>query len=376
MSADEAGTLAIDADALARQLGRLCPERRIDLTGALALPCPLPLADRFRSWVADGRHGGLGYMTRDPHKRLDPVADHPWAHSLLVFGQRYTAGWPAADPDPAAGGTPVAGGGSGQEVPWAVRVARYARGLDYHDVLLGGMRQVLAGLREAWPGLRCLASTDTGPFLEREYAWLAGLGFLGKNTCLIHERLGSGLFLGVALTNLHIGGLGEPGRPQDRPLFGCVPRRARPPARPPLSACGSCTRCIDACPTGALGTDGGLDAGRCLSTWTIEWRGRPPAGRAAEQDGILFGCDICQAVCPWNLRASARPELGLPDPAYAVLPEHAELDLGDLAGITDEEFRRRFRRTPLWRCHADGMRRNAATVAVNLRGRAAREQGP
>jgi epoxyqueuosine reductase len=136
--------------------------------------------------------------------------------------------------------------------------------------------------------------------------------------------------------------------------------------------CGTCTRCLQACPTDALLPGGGLDAGRCLSTWTIEWRGGTPPERRADQGGILFGCDICQAVCPWNEKAASRSPDRPVAPEYATRPEHAELRLADLAELSDAEFRTRFRRTPLWRGHPAGMRANAAVVLENL----ARKEAP
>lgn len=351
---------ATTAGKLALLLADACPRHRIDLAGAVALPCDLPNADRFAAWVAEGRDGGLDYMTRDPETRLDPTRRNPEVRSLLVFAQRYRDGWPAHHRDPAAGGRAPAG------APWTDRVSRYARGRDYHDVFLGDIRALLQDLQAALPGLVAHASTDTGPYLEREYAWLAGLGFLGRNTCLIHERLGSGMFLGVAVTNLEITGLPEQ---QTEPLYAVLPRRDEAPEQRILSACGRCTACIDACPTAALLPEGGMDASRCLSNFTIEQRGATPEELKPNQGGTLFGCDICQAVCPWNQKAErARPGRDLPPvrDEYASLPEHAELDLAQLATITDEEFRRRFRRTPLWRCHPEGLRRNAHTVLANL----------
>ncbi len=294
-------------------------------------------------------------MQRNPEARLQPAVKNPWLRTLLVFAQGYTRGWPAGDPDPSAGGQ------ENGPVTWPGRVARYARGRDYHDVFLGDIKGVLGGLREQWPALHARGRCDTGPYLEREYAWLAGLGFLGKNTCLIHEQLGSGMFLGVALTNLDVAGLRSGSVPQAEPLYSVSPRRRHTPASAFLSACGRCTRCIEACPTGALGPQGGVDAGACIATWTIERQGRVPVERESQTGGILFGCDICQAVCPWNAKA-ARSGLPPTKPAYATLPEHAEMTLVDLADIRDDAFRERFRRTPLWRCHPEGLCRNAARV--------------
>lgn len=348
-------------EALVLQLARLCPEFRIDLAGAVALPCPLPHRDRWFDWIDRGWHGDLEYLTCDPTGRADPTLKNPWAKSLLIFAQRYTAGWPEGDTAPASGGP---AGTAGNPV-WTGRVARYARGLDYHDVLLKDIKSVAAGLKEVFPDLEAFASTDTGPYLEREYAWLAGLGFMGKNTCLIHEKLGSGMFIGVALTNLDIDGLVS-GQPVQEPLYAVTPRRLRQPRKVAASHCGTCTRCIEACPTGALMPGGGLDAGSCLSTWTIEWRGKTPPDRRSEQGGILFGCDICQAVCPWNQRASESLEHPSIIGEYSPLPAHDEIGLADLLQLNDDEFKNRFRKTPLWRCHPEGLRANAQVVSGNL----------
>lgn len=349
----------VRATELAAELTRLCPEHGIELAGAVALPAELPHRKRWDGWLAAGRHGDLEYLTRDPAGRADPTRANPWARTLLVFGQRYTAGWPGDDADPAATGT------TAPDAPWIARVARYARGRDYHDVLLGAMKRLLGRLRERWPELRAHPATDTGPYLEREWAWLAGLGFLGRNTCLIHEHLGSGFFLGVAPTNLEVAGLAPAGEPAAVPLYGATPRRTRPVGPVPATRCGTCTRCLDACPTGALDLTLGLDAHRCLSTWTIEWRGSAPENGRGDQGGILFGCDICQAVCPWNQRAAGRPDGPSLGEAYAVDPAHGEVALAELIAISEEEFRTRFRRTPLWRAHPEGLRRNALVVAAN-----------
>ncbi|PID80973.1 hypothetical protein CSA17_04325 [bacterium DOLJORAL78_65_58] len=357
-----AAPVPVTAEDLARLLARECPPAGIELAGAVALPCPLPHKDRWLRWVAEGRDGNLEYLRRDPEQRADPTRRNLDARSLLIMAHRYTAGWPKDRSEPAAGGW------APEEASWLGRVSRYARGRDYHVVLLKAMRRVLQGLKQEWPDLAAHASTDTGPYLEREYAWLAGLGFLGHNRCLIHETLGSGLFLGVALTNLEIAGLPPGGAPAPEPLFALAARQRRPITTAPWDRCGNCSRCLDACPTGALDLVHGLDAHLCLSSWTIEWRGRAPQGREHEQGGILFGCDICQAVCPWNRKADRKAE-GLPDPVadYAPLEEHRELTLADLVDLSDDEFRRRFRRTPIWRCHPEGIRRNAARVRSNLR---------
>jgi epoxyqueuosine reductase len=345
------------ASRLAELLAAACPACRIDLAGALSLPVDLPHARAFHAWLAAGWHAELAYLAHEPGLRSDPARRSPWAHSLLVFAQRYTDGWPGDDPSPQDG--------AARGRPWTDGVARYARGLDYHDVLLEDVRTTLAALKGAWPGLHARPSVDTGPYLERELAWLAGLGFWGKNTCLIHERLGSGFFLAVAPTNLVIADLPAPGT--SAPLFAAVGgERPQPPSPATASRCGRCTRCLDACPTGALRRPFELDASLCLATWSIEWQGRAPSERRQEQGGRLFGCDICQAVCPWN-RKAARRGGGITPPrsVYKPLPQHGEIGLGELLAVPEQVFRSRFRRTPLWRAHPEGMRRNALVVAAN-----------
>lgn len=347
--------VTISRQELALLLAELCPAHRIDLAGAVALPCVQPHRQRWRDWLDADRHADLEYVTRDPAAREDPTIKNAWGRSVLIFAQRYTDGWPTDEDVLLREG-----------MPWTDRVARYARGRDYHDVLLKDIKRVVKGLVAAIPGLAAFPSTDTGPYLEREYAWLAGLGFMGKNTCLIHEKLGSGLFLGAALSNLRIEGLPPGHEPQAEPLYAITPRRRREPTRILANHCGSCTACLEACPTDALLPGGGLDARRCLSTWTIEWQGQAPPEHRSEQGGLLFGCDICQSVCPWNQRAAGRGAPTAVRDEYAVLPAHAELKLADLVSLTDDDFRARFRRTPLWRAHPDGFRRNAEVVLANL----------
>lgn len=329
---------------LAARLAALCPAAGIDLAGAVPLADRAPHAAEWRAWLDAGCAAGLDYLERTRDERAEPRRHSPWARSFLLFAQRYTDGWPAGATEPA----------------WLAAVARYARGHDYHDVLLAAVRAVLAGLRETWPDLVAHPAVDTGPYLERDWAAQAGLGFVGKNTCLIHEALGSGLVLAIAPTNL---ALRDP--PADaRPLYEVAPRGRLP--RADTDRCGSCTRCLDACPTGALTAPRRLDARRCLSTWTIEWQGRAPLADRARQGDHLFGCDVCQEVCPWNARArKLAPSRPAPTDAYAPLAAHAALDLGDLLTLDEATFRARFRRTPLWRAHPAGLRRNALVVAAN-----------
>ncbi len=355
-------SISVPAGRLRSRLDGLCRAAGIDLAGAVALPVELPHRGAWDSWIEEGRHGGLGYMLRDPAARADPTIERPWARTALVFAQRYVSGWDPNDPASLHG---VVRGR-----PWTDGVSRYARGRDYHDVLGGAIRGVLAGLREdladdhgkAAVSLRASVHVDAGPLLERELAWLAGLGFFGRNTCLIHPRLGSGLFLGVALVGFEVEGLVD----APRPLVGPpVAGKEPPPGEGPANLCGNCSRCLDACPTGALVAPHVLDAGRCLSTWTIERRGTAPEDERGLQGGMIFGCDICQAVCPWNGKALRLAAGRHPPEEYRIESAHAELELEDLIALDAERFEQRFRRTPLWRAHPEGLRRNALVVAAN-----------
>lgn len=346
---------SLSALELRRILADPCAAHALDLCGVVRLPRRLPHSAHWFNWLLRGHHGDLDYMLRDPHGRADPTRTCDWARTLLVFGQRYANGWAKETPPPRG--------------DWLDGVSLYARGRDYHDVLRKAIRRTTLHLRRELHArgliadegdLQAIDAVDAGPYLEREYAWLAGLGFYGKNTLLIHPRLGSAFFLGVALLNLEVSGLAD----APRPLIG-PPAEKLPDPVGPASLCGKCTACLDVCPTDALVEPWSLDAGRCLSTWTIEWRGGAPADRRREQGAWLFGCDLCQDVCPWNHKAARRLLDDPVVPVYGPPPEHAELDLGDLIRIDVETFKARFRHTPLWRSHPEGMRRNALIVAAN-----------
>jgi epoxyqueuosine reductase len=299
----------------ARQLG-------FNLVGATQ-PHPSDQVAFYRNWLAQGYHAGMGYLARPDaiEKRADPRRVMPEARSIIVAGMSY---YPGEFP-------PVEG--------HLGRVSRYAWGADYHDVILGKLHQLaewIDGMVEH--RLTYRAYVDTGPLLERELAQRAGLGWIGKNTNLIHPRMGSYLFLGDLLLDLEL----EP----DTPFSG--------------DRCGSCTACLDACPTGALTAARTLDARRCISYLTIEHRGSVPQEMRPLMDDWVFGCDVCQEVCPWNLRF-ARPAQ---DPALR--PVRATLDLVEMLALDKDAFRERFRGTPLWRARRAGLLRNAAVVLGNL----------
>ncbi len=290
----------------------------LDLVGVTAAG-PTPTWDTYAAWIARGHAAEMGYLTRPAalHRRADPRHILPEARSVLVVGAQYVGG--PLPPLPALHG----------------RVSRYAWGEDYHRWLLRRLEVLVARIHaDVGPGA-ARYYVDTGPVLERAWAVAADLGWIGKHGCLIHPRLGSYIFLGVAL------------------LEAALPRT--PPASPP-GQCGDCTRCLAACPTGALVAPGEVDARRCLAYLTIEHRGAIPPRYRAAQGARVFGCDACQEVCPWNQRP-----LAVPAP-----PSAATLDLPPLLRLTAEEFRACYRHTAIWRATPAGLARNAAVVLGNL----------
>ena len=283
-----------------------------DRAGVAALE-PAEHGKAYRRWLERGDHAGMAYMARGVEKRLDPRVLLPGARSALCVALQY---WP------------LAGEAEPQGDLWP-RVARYARGRDYHDVMGERLERLGERIRAAFPDCATRPYVDTGPLLERELAARAGLGAIGKNTLLLHPEGGSWFLLGELLLTLDLG-----------------------PDLQLADLCGSCTRCLEACPTGALPAPYRLDARRCISYWTIEHRGDFPAG--VELAGWVFGCDICQEVCPWNAAPAAA------DHAELRLPEaRRELDLAGLLGLAREEYVERFRGSPMKRAKLEGLQRNA-----------------
>jgi epoxyqueuosine reductase len=269
----------------------------------------------FERWVAHGMAGEMRYLQdRRAELRRDPRHLLPSAKTVICVGKLYNTARPRLDPP----------------------VSRYAWGQDYHDVLRRGLEQIAARLNDMEP-FEWKICVDTAPLLERTYARLAGLGWIGKNTCLINEPLGSWFFLGEILASLELD-----------------------PDSPPPDRCGTCTRCIDACPTEALVPQGGgfaLDSRRCISYLTIELRGPIPQDLASGIGERIFGCDICQEVCPWNSRAPLTLE-----PAF----ERRDLPpLEEWARMTEEEFREFVRGTPLARPKYAGFMRNVEVALGN-----------
>ncbi|MBC7227781.1 MAG: tRNA epoxyqueuosine(34) reductase QueG [Thermoflexales bacterium] len=301
----------------ARRLG-------LDLLG-VAPPVPPPEAVRaYRDWLAASYHGDMGYMARPDRvaRREDPAFILPGVRAAVCVAVNY---YPGDAPPPPKDAGPVG------------RISRYAWGVDYHDWMLPRLEELAAFIRERTGGTaRHRAYTDTGPLLERALAAQAGLGFIGKNTCLIHPRFGSWLFLGEILVDV------------DLPFTG-----------PPMpSRCGTCTRCLDACPTGALVAPYVLDARRCISYLTIEFRGDFPPDLRDRLGDWVYGCDICQEVCPWN--RFARPT-AVADFRPAS-PDRAAPPLDELLSLDEGAFRQRFGGNPIARIGRERLRRNARAL--------------
>jgi epoxyqueuosine reductase len=312
----------VNREAAASLLKSWALEAGFDLAGVASLE-PSTHGGAFRRWLDRGDHAGMAYMARRVELRLDPAAVLAGARSALCVGLRYA---PLANEASTAGDL------------WP-RVARYARGLDYHDVM-GERLAALAERIESELGGDTRWYVDTGPLLERELAARAGLGAVGKNTMLLHPEHGSYFLLGEILLTLDLA-----------------------PDLPFADLCGSCTRCLDACPTGALPEPYRLDSSRCLSYWTIEHRGDFPGPVAAwvEEAGWVFGCDVCQEACPWN--AAPRP---VERPEFATPPGRRALRLADLLALTPEGYAETLRGSPMKRAKLAGLRRNAAALSSRL----------
>ena len=291
---------------------------------------PVERGELFLRWLDRGDEAEMEWLRRRTEVRLEPSRVLEGGRSVLCVALRYH---------------PVEGDGEPAGDLWP-RVARYARGRDYHNLMGKRLRKLARRVREAFPGAETRWYVDTGPVLERELAARAGLGVQGKNTCLL-ARDGSYFLLGELFTSLEL-----------------VPD-ARSAGAPIEDLCGRCRLCLDACPTGALPEPYRLDANRCISYWTIEHRGAVPAALREGVGDWVFGCDICQEVCPWNQPKNLRRSPPSPHRDLC-LPEHrGRLDLAGLLRLGDEGYRERFRGSAMQRARHAGLRRNAATAMGN-----------
>ncbi len=305
-------------------LARRIRERGLELgLGAIGFAPIGPSAHSvaLRDWLGRGRQGTMAYMERTAEDRLDVRRRFPWARSAVVAAVTYL---------------PYRGSRENQEGVVG-HVARYAVGRDYHLVLAERLRALAAFIVVESPGARTQAYTDTGPVLERELAARAGLGWFGKNTNLIGPRGDSWTLLGEILTDLDL-----------------------PVGEPVADRCGTCTACLDACPTGAIPEPYVVDSTRCISYLTIELRGSIPESQRADLGDWVFGCDICQEVCPWNRKVAATG-----DTDFLPSDDLRRRSLADLVRIAGEEFRATFGKTPIERTRHRGLVRNALIVAAN-----------
>ena len=278
----------------------------------------LPREQFFADWLTQGYAGEMAYLTRYPERRLNPAIPFPQARSVICLGYPYA---PPRLPD----------------IDWRRelrgRIAAYAAGADYHDIIKSKLLTLIRSLTDLHPDLWVRPYVDTGPLLEREWAYRSGLGWFGKNTMLLHKQAGSWFFLAEILVSLDLEGEG-------------IPR----------AHCGKCTRCLTDCPTGALAEGYVLKAPLCISYLTIEHRGPIPHELRPKLGNWIFGCDVCQEVCPWNEKFG-RPRDELVDELFPSLPALLALD--------DAGFRARFGQSAIRRTKRRGLLRNVAIALGN-----------
>lgn len=274
---------------------------------------------QLKTWLESGKHAGMDWLSRDPQKRTDPALVLEGCQTVISVAMNYfTPQQHAHD-------------------PVAARISRYAWGDDYHEILIERLEQLEQFIAGEEPEARSRRYVDTGPVMDKAWAVRAGIGWLGKHSNVITRDRGSWVFLGEILTTL---ALDHDVRMEDY--------------------CGTCTSCLDACPTQAIVSPYVVDSNLCISYLTIEHRGEHP-DEAARMDfqNWVYGCDICQDVCPWNSFARDTEEGGFEARPWNIAP-----GIRELAEITDEEFRTRFRKSPIKRTKADGLRRNARTLLI------------
>ncbi len=282
---------------------------------------------RLQEWLQAGYAGRMSYVANRLGAYRHPTHVLDGARSLLVLATDYRNVEP--EENNAADG----------------RVSRFAWGLDYHDVLRKRLNDLADFHRSHAPDAQVRGVVDTAPLMEREFAVLAGLGWIGKNTLLLTRQSGSWLFLSVLLTTADLA--------QDAPFSA--------------DHCGTCRACLDACPTNALVRPYVLDARRCISYLTIELRDLPPPDLRQASGEWLFGCDICQDVCPWNQRREHKSVDAEMNPEFLPIEGETSVGLAELFTLSDESFRSRFRKTPLWRAKRRGLLRNAALILGSRR---------
>lgn len=280
---------------------------------------------RLQEWLARGFHASMHWMVKGFEKRTDPRNILPEARSVICVAMNYNTSF------------------NHSECPESGKISRYAWGEDYHEIVTSRLNHLLRSINESWPDSNNKLYVDTGPVLDKVWAQRAGLGWQGKHTNLITQDYGSWVFLGEILTSLELE-YDEPG----------------------TDHCGDCTLCIEACPTDALVEPYVLDSSRCISYLTIEHRGDIGSELAEKFEGWVYGCDICQDVCPWNIKFSQESRVA----EFRPRTENLDPDLNTLSEMTEEQFRRMYKGSPMKRTKHSGLTRNAklALAARNRHG--------
>jgi epoxyqueuosine reductase len=304
-------SLNIDLHQLAAEIKSIGRQLGFDLIG-IASAEPSHYRDYYRQWLRDGQAGSMGYLHNRFEERTAPANYLPGAQSVVCAAMNYHVPLEDAPSDASHG-----------------RIARYALGDDYHELIKERLHALADRIRELAPEAQTRAAVDTAPVMEKELAARAGIGWMGKNTCIINENIGSWIFLGEVITTLPL--------PVDEPA---------------VDRCGTCTRCIDACPTQAITAPYQLDARRCISYMTIEHR--TPLESPADLANWIYGCDICQDVCPWNKRAPDSSEA-----AFQPRFPSGTIDLRQLLDWNDEQYRATLRGSAMKRVKLPILQHNA-----------------
>lgn len=311
----------LDSHQLAGEVKRRALKLGFDVVG-IADARPSAYRDYLRNWLDDGRAGTMDYLANRFDERTDPAVVLPGARSVICVALNYHVPLEL-----------VADDRRGEHG----RVARYALGADYHEPLKKRLYALADWVREVVPGALTKTGVDTAPLMEKELATRAGIGWQGKNTCVIHPQVGSWLLLGEIITTIDLS--------FDEPV---------------VDRCGTCTKCIDACPTAAITAPYQLDASRCISYLTIEHRGEIAPDLQSKMDDWLYGCDVCQDVCPWNAKAPAATD-ALVQPRFRT----GALDLREVLSWTLEEYRPALRHSAMKRVKLPVLQRNARIALRN-----------
>lgn len=289
------------------------------------IPLRRPLSySHYQEWVSQGHHGSMAYMAKNSDVREKPHESFEAMRSVIVFKESYF-------PHP----------GHQDPVLKNLKIAHYARNKDYHFWFRQKLEENIQKLQELYPGESFLSFTDSVPLLERDMAAQGALGWIGKNTCLIHPKQGSLFFIGEILTTLNVDHTPDPMH----------------------DFCGSCTACLDICPTDAFVEPRILDANKCIAYWNIESREIPPPEIREKMEGWFFGCDLCQTVCPWNIKIH-KGQKEFPEPQSQ--PEDIENDLRFVLENSNKKLLKALHQTPLTRAGGRGLKRNALIVIGNL----------